>query len=70
MTTAPRVVILTVSDRCSRGETMDTSGPTLQALAVQHLGATIAHAECLPDDMEGHFRAAAIRPKHVKRAGA
>ena len=52
MTTPPRVVILTVSDRCSRGETIDTSGPTLQALAVQHLGATIAHAECLPDDME------------------
>jgi len=52
MTTIPRVVILTVSDRCSRGETVDTSGPTLQALAMQHLGATIAHAECLPDDME------------------
>ena len=52
MTTAPRVVVLTVSDRCSRGETVDTSGPTLQALAVQHLGATIAHAQCLPDDME------------------
>ena len=52
MTMPPRVVILTVSDRCSRGETIDTSGPTLQALATQHLGATIAHAECLPDDME------------------
>ena len=52
MTMPPRVVILTVSDRCSRGETIDTSGPTLQALAMQHLGATIAHAECLPDDME------------------
>ena len=52
MSTAPRVVILTVSDRCSRGETVDTSGPTLQALAVQHLSATIAHAECLADDME------------------
>jgi molybdenum cofactor synthesis domain-containing protein len=52
MTTAPRVVVLTVSDRCSRGETVDTSGPTLQALAMQHLGATIAHAQCLPDDME------------------
>ncbi|MEI6474937.1 MAG: molybdopterin-binding protein, partial [Planctomycetota bacterium] len=51
MSTAPCVVILTVSDRCSRGETVDTSGPTLQALATQHLGATIAHAECLPDDM-------------------
>ena len=52
MSTAPRVVILTVSDRCSRGETVDTSGPTLQALAVQHLSATIVHAECLADDME------------------
>ena len=27
MSTAPRVVILTVSDRCSRGETVDTSAP-------------------------------------------
>jgi molybdenum cofactor synthesis domain-containing protein len=51
MSTAPRVAILTVSDRCSRGETVDTSGPKLQALAVQHLSATIAHTECLPDDM-------------------
>jgi molybdenum cofactor synthesis domain-containing protein len=52
MSTAPRVVVLTVSDRCSRGETVDTSGPTLQALAVQHLGATIVHAACLPDEMD------------------
>jgi len=51
MSTHPRVVILTVSDRCSRGETVDTSGPTLQALAIKHLGAVIVHAECLPDDM-------------------
>ena len=51
MSTHPRVVILTVSDRCSRGETVDTSGPTLQALAINHLGAVIVHAECLPDDM-------------------
>ena len=51
MSAHPRVVILTVSDRCSRGETVDTSGPTLQALAIKHLGAVIVHAECLPDDM-------------------
>lgn len=52
MSTPTRAVILTVSDRCSRGEAVDTSGPALAALAERHLGATIAHAACLPDDLE------------------
>ena len=51
MSTPTRAVILTVSDRCSRGETTDTSGPTLAALAVKHLQAEITHSECLPDDV-------------------
>ena len=51
MSTPTRVVILTVSDRCSRGETTDTSGPTLAALSVKHLQSEIAHSECLPDDL-------------------
>ena len=52
MSTPTRAVILTVSDRCSRGETTDTSGPTLAALTVKHLQAEIAHSECLPDDLD------------------
>ena len=51
MSTPTRVVILTISDRCSRGETTDTSGPTLAALSVKHLQSEIAHSECLPDDL-------------------
>ena len=47
-----RVVVLTVSDRCSRGETVDTSGPALSAMARDRLGAAIVHAECLPDEMD------------------
>ena len=52
MSTPIRVVILTVSDRCSRGETVDTSGPALGALAQERLSAVIAHAACLPDEMD------------------
>ena len=39
MTGAIRAVILTVSDRCSRGDAVDTSGPTLESLAIKHLHA-------------------------------
>ncbi len=52
MSTRTRAVILTVSDRCSRGETTDTSGPALASLAVKHLGAEIVHRECLPDELD------------------
>ncbi|MCE9619231.1 MAG: MogA/MoaB family molybdenum cofactor biosynthesis protein [Planctomycetes bacterium] len=51
MSSVPRAAILTVSDRCSRGETDDTSGPTLAGLAAKHLHAEIVHHECLPDDL-------------------
>ena len=51
MTGAIRAVILTVSDRCSRGDAVDTSGPTLESLAIKHLHAEIIHKECLPDDI-------------------
>ena len=45
MTTVPtpfRAAVLTVSDRCSRGEATDTSGPACEALLRDRLGATIA----------------------------
>ncbi|MBL0870867.1 MAG: MogA/MoaB family molybdenum cofactor biosynthesis protein [Phycisphaerales bacterium] len=43
--------VLTVSDRCSRGLATDTSGPALQAMLRQHLGAQIVATACLPDDI-------------------
>lgn len=52
MSTPIRVVVLTVSDRCSRGETVDTSGPGLCDLVREQLNATVVHAECLPDEIE------------------
>lgn len=48
-----RVAILTVSDRCSRGEAEDTSGPALASLCRDLLGAEIAETACLPDDADG-----------------
>ena len=43
-----RALVITLSDRCSRGETVDESGPALQAeLAL--LGAEVTHC-LLPDD--------------------
>lgn len=48
----PSIVVLTVSDRCSRGETVDTSGPALCELVKEMLAATITHTACLPDDID------------------
>lgn len=47
-----RVAVLTLSDRCTRGETEDTSGPALCALARQQLGAQIVATACIPDDQQ------------------
>jgi molybdenum cofactor synthesis domain-containing protein len=52
MNTPIRAVVLTVSDRCSRGEATDLSGPALAALARERLHAQIAHAACLPDEAD------------------
>ncbi len=45
-----RAAVLTASDRCSRGETEDTSGPMLVAMLRARLGATVVATACLPDD--------------------
>lgn len=45
-----RVAVLTLSDRCSRGETVDTSGPGLARLARERLAAEVVAQLCLPDD--------------------
>lgn len=49
-TTSIRAAVLTVSDRCSRGEATDTSGPALCGLLRSKLGATIIATRCLPDE--------------------
>jgi len=45
-----RIAILTVSDRCSRGDTTDTSGPALAEMARAQLNAEVVATACLPDE--------------------
>ncbi len=49
-TTPIRVAVLTVSDRCSRSEAIDTSGPALVAMAQTKLCAEVVATVCLPDE--------------------
>ncbi len=46
-----RAAVLTVSDRCSRGQTVDTSGPALAQMLRDQLGAQIVATSCVPDDV-------------------
>jgi len=46
-----RAAVLTCSDRCSRGETTDTSGPSLCEILRSQLGAEIVATRVLPDDV-------------------
>lgn len=52
--TVPRnafqAVVLTISDRCSRNETVDTAGPAVARLMAEQLKAHIYKTEILPDD--------------------
>ncbi|MBM4036906.1 MAG: MOSC domain-containing protein [Planctomycetes bacterium] len=45
-----QAVVLTISDRCSRGETMDTAGPAVARLLAGELGAHVFAAEIIPDE--------------------
>ncbi|MBN1642945.1 MAG: MogA/MoaB family molybdenum cofactor biosynthesis protein [Anaerolineae bacterium] len=45
-----RVGILTVSDRCSRGEEQDRSGPFIADWVRDHWGATVAEQAIVPDE--------------------
>jgi molybdenum cofactor synthesis domain-containing protein len=45
-----RIAILTVSDRCSRGETTDMSGPAMAEIARAQLHAEVVATACLPDE--------------------
>ena len=53
-----RAVVLTVSDRCFRGEQVDLSGPAVCAL-LEDAGASRVATETLPDELE--LIAAALR---------
>lgn len=48
----PLVAIITISDRCWRGETEDTSGPALIQIATERLGATTLPLHCVPDEVD------------------
>ncbi len=52
--TVPRgifqAVVLTISDRCSRNEAIDTAGPAVARLLAEQLKAHIYKTEILPDD--------------------
>jgi molybdenum cofactor synthesis domain-containing protein len=55
-----RAAVLTVSDRCSRGEATDTSGPALAAMLRERLGAEVVASACVPDEVDqiaARFRA-------------
>ena len=46
------VAILTVSDRCSRGEQQDLSGPFIESWMIEQLGAQIVERAIVPDEQE------------------
>jgi molybdenum cofactor synthesis domain-containing protein len=59
-----RVVVLTISDRCTRGEQVDRSGPAVMEL-LRSAGAAAVTTETLPDELE--LIAAALR-RHAGNA--
>lgn len=48
----PQAVIITVSDRCFRGETVDTAGPAVADLLRHELQAHIQHIDLVPDEKD------------------
>jgi molybdopterin adenylyltransferase len=60
-----RAVVLTISDRCSRGEQVDLSGPAVCQL-LEDAGVGVVAAEILPDDLD--LIAGALR-RHSASAG-
>jgi molybdopterin adenylyltransferase len=49
--TSVRIGILTISDRSSRGERPDVSGPLIQEFAEARLAAEVASAAVIPDEL-------------------
>jgi molybdenum cofactor synthesis domain-containing protein len=60
-----RAVVLTISDRCARGEGVDVSGPAVRQL-LEGAGLNVVAAEILPDELD--LIAAALR-RHAASAG-
>ncbi|MCP4230367.1 MAG: MOSC domain-containing protein, partial [bacterium] len=56
VSTIPRIrfqgVVLTISDRCSRGEAEDTAGPAVEKLLNETLDINIYKREIIPDEMK------------------
>jgi len=48
----PQAVVITVSDRCFRGETIDTAGPAVADLLRHELQAHIQHIDLVADDKD------------------
>ena len=48
---AYKAVVITVSDRCSRGEATDTSGPAIVEMVTAE-GYEVIHTEIVPDEKE------------------
>jgi molybdenum cofactor synthesis domain-containing protein len=46
------VGILTISDRCSRGETQDESGPLIRQLVIERLRAEVKAEAIVPDERD------------------
>ena len=46
------VAILTVSDRCSRGERADASGPAIRELVAEQMGGTVVREGIVPDERD------------------
>jgi molybdopterin adenylyltransferase len=57
-----KAVVLTISDRCSRGEAVDLSGPAVRQL-LEAAGASVLVTEILPDEVD--LIAATLR-RHAK----
>jgi molybdopterin adenylyltransferase len=60
-----RAAVLTISDRCSRGDQDDLSGPAVRQL-LETAGVSVVAAEILPDELD--LIAAALR-RHSATAG-
>ncbi len=58
--TVVRAVVLTVSDRASAGVYDDATGPALERVLSEQIGATVVGREVVPDDLE-RIREALVR---------
>ncbi len=60
-----KVVILTISDRGSKGEREDSSGPLIQEM-VKGLPAEVIHYEIIPDEMDEIIKSLEKSADHLK----